>query len=380
MNTRAIDGAYDFNLWRINNQLVDIPFKGPRFTWCNNRKGVKRVYERIDHAFGSREWFTLFPNTGIKHYPIQISDHAPIEVDLHVTQNTCKKPYKLDAWVLTHEDCIALIKNVWRYHVWGNPSFRVARKLSRVRHYVKKWALDKRLVWKQKWEDFDIELERGMDMAVTEGNDDYYTKTNEEVREFSRATAVFLRQRAKLKWMVEGDTLVTDEGVRRENMENLLSNFSKTIAADDVDSLNGQFTAKKDVTKAVLSVLNSGMVLKELNRTFIALIPKCDSPEGVGDYRPISLCNVFMRIISKCITNRLGKVMGYLVGEFQNAFVPGRHILDNVLLAHEALHKINTHKKGKYGRFAFKADMSKAYDRVRWDFLQAVLERLGFPE
>ncbi|XP_074314329.1 uncharacterized protein LOC141649541 [Silene latifolia] len=122
------------------------------------------------------------------------------------------------------------------------------------------------------------------------------------------------------------------------------------------------------------------MVLKELNRTFIALIPKCESPEWVGDYQPISLCNVFMRIVSKCITNRLGKVMGYLVGEFQNAFVPGRHISDNVLLAHEALHKINTHKKGKYGRFAFKADMSKAYDQVRWDFLQAVLQKVGFPE
>ncbi|XP_074283832.1 uncharacterized protein LOC141608369 [Silene latifolia] len=201
----------------------------------------------------------------------------------------------------------------------------------------------------------------------------------------------------------------TRTGVRNE----FLNSFTKSVSSDDGDMLNRPFTAKevrtavfqmgalkspgpdgipaiffqkcwyivkKDVTKAALSVLNSGLVLTELNRTFITLVPKNDNPEGVGDYRPISLCNFFMRIVSKCIANRLGKVMRYLVGEFQNAFVPGRQISDNILLAHEALHKINTHKKGKYGRFAFKADMSKAYDRVDWDFLQAVLIKVGLPE
>ncbi|XP_074265776.1 uncharacterized protein LOC141588221 [Silene latifolia] len=112
LNKRTISGAYDFNEWRISNELVDIPFKGPRFTWCNNRKGAKWVYERIDRALGSKDWFALFPNTGIKHYPIQISDHAPIEIDLNLTRNTCRKPYKLDAWVLIHEDCLTLIKDL----------------------------------------------------------------------------------------------------------------------------------------------------------------------------------------------------------------------------------------------------------------------------
>ncbi|XP_074278244.1 uncharacterized protein LOC141601837 [Silene latifolia] len=71
--------------------------------------------------------------------------------------------------------------------------------------------------------------------------------------------------------------------------------------------------------------------------------------------------------------------MGYLVGDYQNAFLAGRSISDNILLAHEAIHKVNTHKHGKFGKVAFKADMSKAFDRVRWDFLQAVLLTFGFP-
>ncbi|XP_074301407.1 uncharacterized protein LOC141632794 [Silene latifolia] len=105
-NTGTISGTLDFNNWRISNELVDNPFKGPRFTWCNNRKVDKRVYERIDRALGSKDWFTIFPNTGIKQDPIQISDHAPIELYLNLTWNVSKKSYKIDAWVFSHEECL----------------------------------------------------------------------------------------------------------------------------------------------------------------------------------------------------------------------------------------------------------------------------------
>ncbi|XP_074292594.1 uncharacterized protein LOC141619477 [Silene latifolia] len=177
---------------------------------------------------------------------------------------------------------------------------------------------------------FDIRLEEGISMAITEVKDDLYSQVNEEVCKFSSAGAVFWRQQAKVKWIVDGDTV------------------------------------------------GAWMVLREMNHTFISLIPNNDSPEDVSDYRPISLFNVLMRVVTKCITNRLGHVMGSLVGEFQNAFIPGRHISDNVLLAHEAIHNINSHRKGKEGRFAFKDYMSKAYNRVRWNFLHMVLYKFGF--
>ncbi|XP_074314644.1 uncharacterized protein LOC141649871 [Silene latifolia] len=120
---------------------------------------------------------------------------------------------------------------------------------------------------------------------------------------------------------------------------------------------------KGEFTKAVLSILKSGRVLREANRTFITLILKTDTPEGVSDYRPISLCNVIMRVVTKCIANRMAKVMGSLISESQNAFLPGRGISDNILVAHEAIHNISRFQMGKHGRCAFKADMSKAYDR-----------------
>ncbi|XP_074299609.1 uncharacterized protein LOC141630746 [Silene latifolia] len=173
---RPFGGAYEFNMWKIKNELVDIPFKGPRFTWCNNRKGDKRVYERIDKALGSTEW------------------------------SESKKPYKIDAWVLDHEECLERIRNVWAISENGSPTYRITRKLSRVRTSVKKWTLDKKAEWKVKWEEFDQRLEEGMNIACMGGSDEAYSRANDDIRNYAKAVASFWKQRAKLRWMVDGDT------------------------------------------------------------------------------------------------------------------------------------------------------------------------------
>ena len=86
------------------------------------------------------------------------------------------------------------------------------------------------------------------------------------------------------------------------------------------------------------------------------------------------------KIISKVLANRLKQVLPYIISPIQSAFVPGHLITDNVLLAYETLHTMNCKKKGKKGYMALKLDVSKAYDRLEWTFLQGVMQRLGFPE
>lgn len=135
-----------------------------------------------------------------------------------------------------------------------------------------------------------------------------------------------------------------------------------------------------DVSSAVLDFLNSGTMLPEINYTHIVLIPKVKSPEKMTDFRPISLCNVIYKIISKVLANRLKTILPQLISPTQSAFVPGRLITDNVLLAYETLHAMHRRKKGKTGALALKLDVSKAYDRVEWDFLKGMMIRLGFSE
>ena len=133
-----------------------------------------------------------------------------------------------------------------------------------------------------------------------------------------------------------------------------------------------------DVTKAVLSCLNSGRILKSINHTFITLIPKTKNPKRVTKFRLISLCNVIYKLISKVLANRLKLILPQIVSDSQNAFVPGHLITDNVLVAFETLHYMHHNKIGRNGTMALKLDMSKAYDRVEWLFLEKIMAKLGF--
>lgn len=129
----------------------------------------------------------------------------------------------------------------------------------------------------------------------------------------------------------------------------------------------------REVSNFCLEVLNKGKSLKLLNHTNIVLLPKMSHPRNPTNFRPISLCLVFYKIISKSIANRLQKVIDLCIDSTQSAFVLGRLISDNVLLAYEILHTMRNKRVGKKGLMALKIDMSKAYDWVEWEFLEKMM-------
>ncbi|GJT83028.1 RNA-directed DNA polymerase, eukaryota [Tanacetum coccineum] len=134
---------------------------------------------------------------------------------------------------------------------------------------------------------------------------------------------------------------------------------------------------ENDVYDAVKYFFTYGNIPKGCNSSFIALIPKIPDANMVKDFRPISLIGSLYKIIAKILANRLVGVLGDIVNEVQSAFIAERQILDGPFILNEILQWSKTKKKQS---LIFKVDFEKAYDSVRWDFLDDILKKFGFGE
>ena len=133
----------------------------------------------------------------------------------------------------------------------------------------------------------------------------------------------------------------------------------------------------KDIKDFIKEFYQRGKLSKGMGASFIPLVPKKIGDLGIKDYRPISPLGSLYKILSKVLAGRIQQVLLKVISNEQGAFVKGRHILDDILVANECVHY--TLQERLLGIIC-KLDLGKAYDRVDWKFLQYMLGRMGFGE
>jgi hypothetical protein len=181
-------------------------------------------------------------------------------------------------------------------------------------------------------------------------------------------------------FVTEDDNLILDKPVTKQDIWEILSHFAKDkslgpdgwtveffthffdLVGDDLHSLVEDSRSKDKIKRA-------------LNSTFLVLIPKENSPQNFGDFRPIALCNLCYKIISKVVANRIRPILSRSLSTEQLVFLKGRKILDVVGMAHECIHSIHSKKQKA---LILKLDLKKAYDCVSWNFLPLILAQSGF--
>lgn len=126
------------------------------------------------------------------------------------------------------------------------------------------------------------------------------------------------------------------------------------------------------------SVVERAEVNHEANKSFLVLIPKGDKPFSIKIFRPISLCNVCIKLALKMIVHRLKNIWGRLVSTDQGAFVHGRQSVDNIIVCQEIVNSLK-HTTARRGGMILKLDLEKAFDRMSGKFVEEALFEAHLP-
>ena len=130
-----------------------------------------------------------------------------------------------------------------------------------------------------------------------------------------------------------------------------------------------------DIKEMLDRLYDGKLELCRLNYGVIILLPKVKPATNVKQFKPICLLNVIYKIITKTLNVRLSSVVGRVVSIFQTTFIPGRNILEGVVILQEVMHEL---KDTKTSGVIIKLDFEQAYDRVNWNLLEEVLHKKGF--
>ncbi|KAL0318628.1 UNVERIFIED_CONTAM: putative mitochondrial protein [Sesamum angustifolium] len=346
-------------------ELHDLGFQGPNFTWCNNQQEPFTIRERIDRACSNAAWSHAFPEARVLHLESPYSDHAPLVIELvppvHWDLSGCRKRFRFEAAWIQEPECEDIIARQWRSSGATAGAHSLRERLAALGAHLSGWG---RLCGKNT-RDRIGQLEKSL-VALRSSVVTVETKERELRAKEELAKLITQEETNSIRRLQhhDGSWAETDEEIRKY----ILNYFE------------GVFTSSRPLSDDIqrgtehLPVVVTTAMAEDLRRPFTEI-----EPRSLAQYRPISLCNVVYKIASKTIANWLKPWLDHIISPSQSAFVPGRLITDNVLLAFETNHFLNVHSKGRKHFMNLKLDISKAYDRVEWSFLREVLGKLGFP-
>ncbi|XP_057418021.1 uncharacterized protein LOC130712200 [Lotus japonicus] len=357
--------------------LMDLDLKGNKFTWHSNQRDGFITREKIDRVLTNWHWRSIFPNASAMAYPQISSDHSPVLLDPSPPTWSIT-PFKFEVFWEEHEQCQEMVNQGWSNpmtndNCWQDLSNRIRNSKRTLWTWQKKVfkVADKEIIrLKQHLQQVQEKPHHLVDWSEV-------SNLKVEIDRLWRQEELFWGQRSRINWarlLLEVSDAEIAEAV----------NELGGLKAPGPDGLNGLFfknhweTVKGSVCAAVRDFFLTGNLSSEINETIVALIPKVDSPENVAQFRPISCCNYILKVLSRIMVTRLKEDLSSIISPNQSAFVAGRVIQDNIAVAQEAFHLIQKAGANSNGFMAIKVDMSKAYDRLEWSFLERALKSYGF--
>ncbi|XP_054801608.1 uncharacterized protein LOC129305663 [Prosopis cineraria] len=378
----------EFCSWVEELKLSDLGCKGPYFTW--KRAGSEN---RIDRVLSNESFNNYFPEAVVTHLPFFKSDHRPLL--LRLTSQGCARkikdrPFRFNAaWVL-HDDFESLVNKIWL------PDEDWCLNVSNFTNAVNQWSHDvfghigrKKRHLLNRIEGLNISVNSCYNEASLER---LQKNLWQELEEVILQENLLSAQKAKCNFI---PCSISFPCIDNGSLHELVSNFCDEeiknalfsmgpLKSPGPDGLNALFFQSQwkfignSVINMVQCIFNNPSLVHKINGMLLILIPKKERPESIHDFRPISLCNVIYKVVTKVIANRVKSLLPTIIAPNQCGFISGRTSSDNIIISQEVIHSMSN-MKGKKGFMAIKIDLEKAYDRVNWDFLISCLEEINLP-
>ncbi|KAL5543569.1 hypothetical protein UlMin_007353 [Ulmus minor] len=387
-----------------NLGLVELPSQGLKYTWSNGRGASQEIKAKLDRGIANADWWNLFPNADMKILPHISSDHSPVVLNSEGCSSFARRPFRFEAIWTRDRRSHWIVEHAWAKGFHPNPSTRFCRSLYHTRRSLSFWNKYQFGKAKVQWRLEGDRCSRFFFMTTMirrksnridclKLDDGVWIHARNQIGNlfFARFESVFdsPTQPPLVDFSTLVDPIVTEEDNAEllriptgEEVRNVVFSMG-AFKAPGPDGMTALFYKHYwdivgwDLVAVVREFFLSNLMTQRLNESFIVLIPKKPNSTRMNHYRPISVCNVAYRVITKIIANRLKPLLNRLICPTQNAFVPGRSIHDNSILVQEAIHSMKK-KKGSLGWMALKIDLEKAYNRVSWQFINEVLLAYGF--
>ncbi|KAM6577555.1 hypothetical protein CsatB_029392 [Cannabis sativa] len=361
-----------FQSARDDCHLIDLELRGYPFTWEHGKGADHCIEIRLDKANVTHDWLDIFNHSTLTNIGYTCSDHAPIFLQPETISQAapfhCFR-YK-NVWSC-EPICSQLVEDCWA-NSQGIPISN---------NYFELLA-QQEIYWKQRSKQFWLHY--------GDKNTKYFhasasaRKRNNQIRQPQNSDGVWT------DWEDGLDQVIVNYFINLYTTSCstnalVISEINCTVSGSQNEELLKPVSCE-EVKLALFQIHPDkapgpdGSFPKELNETNLVLIPKKKNVATMGDLRPIALCNVIYKLISKVLANRMRSIIDLIISDTQSAFIPGRLISDNIMVAFEVMHYLKRKTKGKKGYMALKLDMSKDYDRVEWSYIHAVMLQMGFDE
>ncbi|KAA3453778.1 reverse transcriptase [Gossypium australe] len=341
--------------------LMGMGFSGRWFTWERGNLPETNIRERLDRGVTNEEWQNMFTEVSIQHLTHSFSDHCPLLVNTRRAEHRAKvADFRFEAWWTMEESFDDEVKRIWE----SSPG-NLLLKLDKLKTGLRRWAYRIQDDRKKR----KIFLNNRLSKILAEDRDDHNLaelintkiQLNLEIDKDER----YWEQRARINWLKHGDKNTAffhnENGRETENIQDieniaryyfqnlfrseerescnyLLLGIKRCITEEDNQFLMAPYTEEEikattfgmrpikalgedgfptifykkcwhivedEVSRFCLQILNEGKDFKQVNSTYIVLIPKIANPINMKQFRPISLCNVIYKIMAKAIANRL---------------------------------------------------------------------------